>query len=139
MAHESILVVDDNAENLKLARVLLLGEGYIVHTAMSAEQALALLGEARPRLILMDLQLPGMDGLELTGRIKADPATRDILIVALTAYAMKGDEEKALAAGCDAYLSKPIDTKTLPAFLAGHLARAATPPSTEVHGEDPHR
>jgi CheY-like chemotaxis protein len=132
MAHESILVVDDNPENLKLARVLLLGEGYVVHTAMSAEQALALLEEMRPRLILMDLQLPGMDGLELTGRIKADPATRDILIVALTAYAMKGDEEKALAAGCDAYLSKPIDTKTLPAILAGHLARAATPPLPEV-------
>ena len=70
----------------------------------------------------MDLQLPGMDGLELTRRLKADPATRDIIVLALTAYAMKGDEEKALAAGCDGYLPKPIDTRTLPGVVARYLS-----------------
>ncbi len=73
----------------------------------------------------MDLQLPGMDGLELTRRLKADPATRGIAILAVTAYAMKGDEEKALEAGCDGYVSKPIDAEALPAIVAGCLARTA--------------
>ena len=94
--------------------MLLLGEGYDVRTAGDAEEALAVLATFRPRLILMDLQLPGMDGLELTRRLKADPATRDIVIVALTAYAMKGDEERARAAGCDGYVTKPIDTRRCP-------------------------
>jgi CheY-like chemotaxis protein len=71
----------------------------------------------------MDLQLPGIDGLELTRRLKADPATHDIIIVAVTAYAMKGDHEKALAAGCDEYVTKPIDTRKLPETIARHLAR----------------
>lgn len=118
MPGETLLVVDDNPENLKLARVLLKGEGYIVLTAGDAEAALDLLKTIRPRLILMDIQLPGMDGLELTRRIKQDPAHRDILVVALTAYAMKGDEEKAYHAGCDAYVSKPIDTTELPRKIA---------------------
>lgn len=120
---EPILVVDDNPENLKLARVLLQGEGYDVATAQDAEQAMAMLESTRPRLILMDLQLPGMDGLELTKLIKANPVTRDIIILALTAYAMKGDEETALAAGCDGYLSKPINTQTLPGMIAEYLGR----------------
>jgi two-component system cell cycle response regulator len=92
---------------------------------MSAEQALALLEEMRPRLILMDLQLPGMDGLELTRRLKADPDRRHILVVALTAYAMKGDDAKAYDAGCDGYITKPIDTEALPRVVAEHLARAS--------------
>jgi CheY-like chemotaxis protein len=75
-----------------------------------------------PRLILMDLQMPGMDGFELTRRLKGDAATRHIVIVAITAYAMKGDEEKARAAGCDDYVSKPIDTRALPELIARHLA-----------------
>ena len=123
MPGEPILIVDDNPQNLKLARVLLAGEGYDVRTATDAEAALELLATFHPRLILMDLQLPGMDGLELTRQLKADPTRRDIVIVALTAYAMKGDEEKARAAGCDDYVTKPIDTDVLPTIVAGHLAR----------------
>jgi CheY-like chemotaxis protein len=125
MAGEPVLIVDDNAVNLKLVRVLLAGEGYDVRTATSADEALAVLEGFRPRLILMDIQLPGMDGLELTRRLKADPAMRGIRIVALTAYAMKGDEEKALAVGCDGYIPKPIDTRTLPDLVARHLSAGA--------------
>jgi two-component system, cell cycle response regulator DivK len=122
MMTETILIVDDNAANLKLARVLLQGEGYTVRTAGDAEEALLLLQSFTPRLILMDIQLPGMDGLELTRRLKADVATRDIVILALTAYAMKGDEEKTRAAGCDGYVAKPIDIDSLPGVIAEHLA-----------------
>jgi CheY-like chemotaxis protein len=123
LSGEPILIVDDNPVNLKLARVLLAAEGYEVRTAIAAEEALEVLGEFRPRLILMDIQLPGMDGLELTRRLKADPRMRDVLIVALTAYAMKGDEERVLAAGCDAYIGKPIDTRRLAAQVADLLTR----------------
>jgi two-component system cell cycle response regulator DivK len=121
MAGERILVVDDNPANLRLLRLLLSAESYEVRTADGAEEALAMLDGFQPRLILMDLQMPGMNGFELTRRLKADAATRDIVIVALTAYAMKGDEEKAREAGCDGYVSKPIDTRTLPALVARHL------------------
>jgi CheY-like chemotaxis protein len=85
---------------------------------------MATIAAFQPRLILMDIQLPGMDGLELTRRLKADEATRQIAIVAVTSYAMKGDEEKARRAGCDGYLSKPIDTRTLARHVAEQLARA---------------
>jgi CheY-like chemotaxis protein len=121
MPGDPILVVDDNPHNLKLARVLLSGEGYDVRTAGDAEEALAVLGSFAPRLVLMDLQLPGMDGLELTRRLKADPSRSGILVIALTAYAMKGDEAKALAAGCDGYITKPIDTEALTDLVARHL------------------
>ncbi len=127
MPGEPILIVDDNAQNLKLARVLLAGEGYDVRTAGDAEEALVLLDSFAPRLILMDLQLPGMDGLELTRRLKADPARRHIVVVALTAYAMKGDEERARAAGCDGYLAKPIDIDYLPKLVTAMLAPGAPP------------
>jgi len=123
MAGEIILVVDDNAVNLKLTRVLLVKEGYQVETAVDAEEALKKLEDLKPRLILMDLQLPGMDGLELTRRLKAAPGTKDIIIVALTAYAMKGDDEKAKAAGCDGYLTKPIDTQAFPGLIADFLKK----------------
>jgi two-component system cell cycle response regulator DivK len=125
MAGEAILIVDDNAANLKLARILLSVEGYSVRTATDAEQALRLLQTYHPRLILMDIQLPGMDGLELTRKLKAAPETSHILIVALTAYAMKGDEEKARAAGCDGYVAKPIDSHELPRLLAALLGGGA--------------
>ena len=124
MSRGTILVVDDHPTNLKLCKVMLSVDGYEVHTAADAEEALVLLGTVHPGLILMDLQLPGLDGLELTRRLKADPATRDIVIVALTAYAMKGDEQKALDAGCDGYLAKPIDTRLLAATVAKYLAQA---------------
>src|SRR5919106_5808819 len=103
IAGESILIVDDNPVNMKLIRILLMGEGYNVRTAADANEALAVLKDFTPALILMDIQLPGIDGLELTRRLKSDPETRDIVIVAVTAYAMKGDQAKALAAGCDDY------------------------------------
>jgi CheY-like chemotaxis protein len=122
MAGEAILIVDDNPVNLKLLRLTLSVAGYRVETAIDAEQALAVFASFRPRLVLMDIQLPGMDGLELTRRLKADPATRDAIIVAVTAYAMKGDDQRALAAGCNGYVTKPIDTRTLADTVARHLA-----------------
>ena len=122
MAGERILIVDDNSVNLKLMRVLLAGEGYTVRTAADAEEALTVLREFAPRLILMDIQLPGMDGLALTRKLKADSATSDTLILGLTAYAMKGDAERVLGAGCDGYVAKPIDTRTFPALVARYLA-----------------
>ena len=115
MPTKSILIVDNNPVNLKLIRVLLGGEGYDVHTAGDADGALRVLKNLSPQMILMEVQLPGIDGLELTRRLKADPATRDIKILGLTAYAMKGDREKILAAGCDGYVAKPIDTRAFPA------------------------
>ena len=123
MAGESILIVDDNAMNLKLARVLLRNEGYDVRTAGDAAEALGVLVDFRPHLILMDIQLPGMDGLTLTRMLKARPDHRKTIIVALTAYAMKGDEDRLLAAGCDGYVSKPIDTRTFPDTVARYLRR----------------
>ena len=122
MAGEAVLIVDDNPANLKLARVVLSAAGFEVRTAVDAEAALVALGSFQPRLILMDLQLPGMDGFDLTRRLKADPAHRGVLVIALTAYAMKGDEEKARAAGCDGYLAKPIDTRSLASAVAAYLA-----------------
>lgn len=116
-----VLVVDDIATNLKLARVLLSGAGYRVAVAADAEQALAVIAADAPRVVLMDIQLPGTDGLELTRRLKADPATRAIVIIAVTAYAMKGDEERMLAAGCDGYLAKPLDPDGLIGAVARHL------------------
>jgi two-component system cell cycle response regulator DivK len=122
VADESIVVVDDNPLNLKLLRLVLRAEGYDVRTARDAEEALELLGGFRPRVILMDVQLPGMDGLELTRRLKAAPATRGIVIIAVTSHAMKSDQERALAAGCDDYVTKPLDTDALPALVARWIA-----------------
>lgn len=119
-----ILIVDDNPTNLKLVAYLMRASGYEVETAADADDALASISARPPRLILMDLQLPGVDGLELTRRLKADPTTRGIIVVAVTAYAMKGDHDKAVAAGCDDYVTKPIDTRALPATVARHLGRA---------------
>lgn len=121
MTVRTILVVDDNRANLKLCRVLLQSEGYAVLVASNATEALALVDEGLPDLILMDLQMPGMDGFALTRRLKGDPRTRAIPVIAFTSYAMKGDAEKARAAGCDDYATKPIDTRTFPALLARHL------------------
>ena len=121
MSGEKILIVDDNPTNLKLVAYLMKANGYEVSTAIDAVAALADIRDKPPALILMDVQLPGIDGLELTRQLKADPATRDIIIVAVTAYAMKGDQDKAVAAGCDDYVTKPIDTRSLPATIARHL------------------
>jgi len=110
-----ILVVDDNATNVRLMRVVLESEKYEVHEAFDADQALKILGDMVPDLILMDITMPGMNGLTLTRRLKADPRLEAIPIVAVSSLAMKGDDLKALAAGCDAYITKPIDTRRLPA------------------------
>jgi len=125
MPGEPILIVDDTPVNLKLTRILLVNEGYKVLTAASAEEALELLRSYHPYLVLADIQLPGIDGLEFTRRVKKDPATRDIMVVALTAFAMKGDEQKAVEAGCDGYITKPIDTRSLGARIREYLARRA--------------
>jgi CheY-like chemotaxis protein len=125
MAGEPILIIDDNTQNLKLARVVLTAEGYDVRTAVDAEDALRVLESFTPHLILMDLQLPGMDGLQLTRRLKANPVRQGITIIALTAYAMKGDDAKAFAAGCDGFITKPIDIDSLPRVVGEHLARRA--------------
>jgi CheY-like chemotaxis protein len=117
-----ILIVDDNPSNTKLMAFILSTRGYDVRTAASADEAIATLADFHPRLILMDIQLPGMDGLTLTRKLKADPATRDISIIAATAYAMKGDEQRAREAGCDGYVTKPIDTRQLPIDIERFLA-----------------
>jgi CheY-like chemotaxis protein len=121
MGGDSVLIVDDNPASLKLLRVLLAAESYEVRTANTGEEALAVLESFHPRLILTDIELPGIDGLDLTRRLKSNPATRDIVVVAITAYTMAGDEEKALRAGCSGYVTKPIDTRTLPATVKLHL------------------
>jgi CheY-like chemotaxis protein len=122
MTGAPILIVDDNASNTKLLAFVLTSKGYVVRTAASAAEALAVLDEFLPKLILMDIQLPGMDGLTLTRQLKADPRTSAIPIVAATAYAMKGDEQRAREAGCDGYITKPIDTRRLPQEIERYLA-----------------
>lgn len=124
MPTHHILVVDDNPANLKLVYDLLKCSGYQVTKAADAEKALILIQKDPPSLILMDIALPGMDGLTLTRQLKANPATRRIPIVALTAFAMKGDDQKAREAGCDGYVTKPIDTRTLPKMIGEILASA---------------
>ena len=118
-----ILVVDENLTNIKLASYILEFEGYDVLTATDAEEAQEIIKRSPPNLILMDIALPGMDGLTLTRRLKADVKTRHIIVVAMTAFAMKGDDQKARAAGCDGYITKPIDTRALGHLVAEFLAR----------------
>ena len=106
-----IMVVEDHQLNLKLVTDLLEIEGFEAVPCEDAESALKALDKDLPDMILMDVALPGIDGLELTRILKADPKTKDIVIVALTAFAMKGDREKAMAAGCNGYITKPIETR----------------------------
>ncbi len=123
MAAESILVVDDVPVNLKLTDILLRREGFQVHTTQDAEQALSLLRGFHPDLMLVDVELPGMDGLSLARRVKQDPSTRDIVVVALSGRASTGDDQKALEAGCDAYITKPVDSATLVSSIRRQLER----------------
>lgn len=123
MSPARILVVDDNPTNLKLASDVLEFEGFDVMRADAAETAEEMIKTNPPDLIFMDLALPGMDGLSLTRLLKADEKTRHIIIVALTAFAMKGDEAKARAAGCDGYITKPIDTRGLCGTAREFLSR----------------
>ena len=119
-----ILVVEDNPLNLELATDLLEASGFGVRSARTAEEGLRLAREVSPDLILMDVSLPGLDGLAATEALQADAANRHLTVIALTAHAMKGDEELARKAGCDGYLSKPIDTRAFAKQVAGFIAAA---------------
>jgi two-component system cell cycle response regulator DivK len=120
----TVLIVEDNPANLALAIVLLQSAGHTVLTAADAEAGLTLARDEQPDLILMDIQLPGMDGLEATALLKRDDATRAIPVIALTALAMKGDEERIRAAGCDGYIAKPLAYRDFLAIIAAHLVAA---------------
>jgi CheY-like chemotaxis protein len=111
MKIKTILVIEDNKLNMKLVNGLIKIGKYRMLEAIDAESGIQLIREQRPDLVLMDIQLPGMDGLSATKVIKEDPDLKDIPIVALTSFAMQGDEEKALAVGCTGYITKPIDTR----------------------------
>ena len=118
----TILVVEDNAANMKLAVFLLQNAGYAVLSAPDAETGLTLAREAHPDLILMDIQLPGMDGLAATALLNQDTATRAIPVIALTALAMKGDEARIRAAGCSGYIAKPMGYREVLATVASQLS-----------------
>jgi two-component system cell cycle response regulator DivK len=119
----TVLVVEDNAANMTLAVFLLESAGHKVLSARDAESGMKLARSEQPNLILMDIQLPGMDGLEATARLKRDEATRRIPVIALTALAMKGDEERIRAAGCDGYIAKPLRYKEFLAVVSDGLVR----------------
>ena len=127
-----ILIIEDNPMNMELARDVLEANGYEVRGAASAAEALEALKETVPRLILMGIHLPGLDRLELTRILTRSPHTRGIIVVALTAHAMKGDRERMLEAGCSGYLAKPIDTRALCREVARHYPPPK--PLTETPG-----
>jgi CheY-like chemotaxis protein len=121
MTIKTILVVEDNELNMKLVRGLIKIGNYSMLEAIDAESGIEQIREQRPDLVLMDIQLPGMDGLSATQIIKEDPSLKEIPIVALTSYAMQGDEEKALEAGCSGYIAKPIDTRKFLETISQYL------------------
>lgn len=121
MSAPRVLVVDDNLMNIELVKFVLGEDGFLVDTALDASEALVRIASFQPELILMDIQLPGTDGLALTRTLKADPALKHIVVLAFTAYAMRGDEARMRAAGCDGYLSKPIDVSTFAASVRASL------------------
>jgi CheY-like chemotaxis protein len=125
MKKEKVLVVDDNPTNLKLAGDLLELEGLKVQRAIDAEVAMEIIETNPPDLILMDVALPGMDGLTFTRKLKSDEKTQHIIIVALTAFAMKGDHDKIMDAGCDSYITKPINTRQFPGLVKEFLKQAS--------------
>jgi CheY-like chemotaxis protein len=120
---ETILITEDNPRNMRLMEAVLRPHGYTILKAVNGEEALELTIREKPALILLDMQLPRLSGLEVTRKLKQMPDFVHIPIVAVTAYAMKGDKEKFIEAGCDAYLSKPINTRELPGMVAEMLAR----------------
>jgi CheY-like chemotaxis protein len=122
-----ILVIEDHPAELKLAHQVLSAAGHSVNNAEAAEQAFASIKEDRPEIILLDMSLPGMDGMALVRRLKSDPATRDIHVVAVTSYPEMFPRDEALKAGCDAYLVKPLSTRTLPQTLTEVVAGGKTP------------
>jgi CheY-like chemotaxis protein len=122
MTGRKVLVVEDNSLNTELVTDLLEANDFVVYQARTAEEGLQSARDKMPDLIIMDINLPGMDGLAAARTLKAEPATRHIPIIALTAHAMKGDEQTVLHGGCDGYLSKPIDTRTFVATVMGFMA-----------------
>jgi two-component system, cell cycle response regulator DivK len=120
-----VLIIEDNPKNLKLARDVLNHAGYETLEAANAEDGLALARARRPGVVLVDVQLPGMDGVQALGRLRADPVTADIPVIALTAFAMKADRERFLAVGFDHYVEKPLDIRHFPRQVAHALATAA--------------
>jgi len=127
MHREQILIVDDDPMSVKLIRAVLIGEGYSIRSAKSAEEALIVLATFDPRLILIDIQLPGVDGLELTRQLRSNPSMHKTCIVAVTAYGLREDAQKAQSAGCDGYITKPIDIRALPATVKQFLEKSIPP------------
>ena len=127
MSAPRILIVDDHVTNIELTRFVLEADGLLVDAVSNARQALQHIHEVPPDLVLMDIQMPGIDGLDLTRRLKADLATRSIVVVAFTAYAMKGDETRLRSAGCDGYLAKPINVALFAHQVRALLAAGAQP------------
>jgi len=118
---EKILIVEDNPQNMKLIEMTLRGKGYTLLKATDGEEALDMAMREQPDLIIMDMQLPKLNGLEVTKQLRKTSAFSHTPIIALTAYAMKGDREKFISGGCDAYVSKPINTRELPGMIAEML------------------
>ncbi len=118
----TVLLVEDNHMNARLVKYVLERDDFEMILATTAEEAMRMAAEHQPDIILMDIQLPGMDGLEATRQLKLDPQTCDIPVVAITAHAMRGDEERILAAGCRGYISKPINTRELGRTVAKFAA-----------------
>jgi two-component system cell cycle response regulator DivK len=127
---QRILVIEDHEENRRLLRDLLTSVGYVLMEAVNGEEGVTMAETHRPDLILMDIQLPGVDGYETTRRIKAQPALRNIPIIAVTSYAMSGDDVKALEAGCDAYVTKPFSPRALLATIREYLPQADSEPAS---------
>ena len=128
-----ILVAEDNPQNMKLIKMVLEAKGHTLLSATDGEEALVMTTVEIPDIIIMDIQLPKISGIEVTRRLKATPALSHIPVIAVTAYAMKGDEEKAIEAGCDAYLPKPIDTRELPKVVAEMIFKAKFPTGGSKH------
>lgn len=123
MKTKSILVIENNQSNAKLIKICLVKGGYHVLLADDAEQALKLLQECHPNVILMDVKLSGMDGLQLTRLLKENPETKDIVMLALTTHAWIAEEDKIMDAGCDGYITQPFDTRTLAKVIDSYLER----------------
>ncbi|MBI3387910.1 MAG: response regulator [Deltaproteobacteria bacterium] len=136
-----ILVIEDQPTEMKLAQQVLRAAGHAVGAAEAAEQAAEAIKADRPQIILLDMVLPGMDGLTLVRKLKTDPETRDIPIVAVTSYPEKYPKGELLAAGCDAYFSKPLSPRSLPQELTEIVERGTTAAclATRIHHEHPHR
>src|SRR6185503_19406016 len=127
MANESILVVDDQPLTIKLIQSILAGEGYQVRVAANATEALQAIQSSEPDLILMDIHLPGLDGLALTKLLRSNPELRHVKIIAISAYSLTENDERITAAGCDVFIPKPIDTRALASSIREYLDGDSTP------------